>query len=272
MSSESAGSLPIDTSIAHPARRYNYWLGGKDNFAVDRASGDAITAAFPTTRLAVIENRAFLRRAVTHLTRDAGIRQFLDIGTGLPSANNTHEVAQGIAPEARIVYVDNDPLVLVHARALLSSGPAGATAYLQADLRDPEQILADPSLDRVLDRSQPVALMLVAVLHFLRESDDPYGKVAHLLDALPPGSYLVMSHGTNDFMDAATREAVEAANGPAGDFTARTAAQITRFFAGLEVLPPGLVPLAEWCAETEPEPRPTPADVAQYALVGRKPG
>ncbi|GAA2553953.1 hypothetical protein GCM10010435_25450 [Winogradskya consettensis] len=177
----------IDTSTAHPARRYNYWLGGKDNFAADRASGDAIAAAFPTTRMAVIENRQFLSRAVTHLTRDAGIRQFLDIGTGLPSADNTHEVAQAIAPDARIVYVDNDPLVLTHARALLTGTPAGATAYLHADLREPERILADPQLAEVLDLTQPVALMLVAVLHFVAESDDPYAKVAHLLDALPTG-------------------------------------------------------------------------------------
>ncbi|SHN43213.1 SAM-dependent methyltransferase [Cryptosporangium aurantiacum] len=271
MTSEFAASLPIDTSTAHPARRYDYWLGGKDNFAADRASGDAIAAAFPTARLAVLENRAFLRRAVTHLTKDAGVRQFLDIGTGLPSANNTHEVAQALAPETRVVYVDNDPMVLVHARALLTSTPEGRTTYLDADLRDPERILADENLADVLDLSQPVALMLVAVLHFVDESADPYAKVARLLDALPSGSYLVMSHGTNDFMDPATRAALDKAEGPSSDFHARDRARIERFFDGLELLEPGLVPLAEWRAEEEPQPRPAARDIAQYAAVGRKP-
>jgi hypothetical protein len=271
VTSEFAEALPIDTTTAHPARRYNYWLGGKDHFAADRISGDAITAAFPTTRLAVIENRAFLRRAVTHLTEQAGIRQFLDIGTGLPSANNTHEVAQAIAPESRIVYVDNDPMVLVHARALLTSTPAGATTYIQADLREPEHILADESLAEVLDFSQPVALMLIAVLHFVDEGADPYAKVARLLDALPPGSYLVMSHGTSDFMDPATRAALDSTTDAPKDFTARSKEQIERFFAGIELLTPGIVPLAEWRAQAEPEPRPAATDIAQYAVVGRKP-
>ena len=271
MTSEASAPLPLDTSTAHPARRYDYWLGGKDNFAADRASGDAILAAFPTARLAVVENRAYLRRAVTYLVQDAGIRQFLDIGTGLPSANNTHEVAQASAPESRIVYVDNDPMVLVHARALLTSAPAGATTYIDADLREPQRILDDPKLGEVLDLTKPVALMLIAVLHFVKESEEPYATVAHLLDALPSGSYLVMSHGTNDHMDAAMREAVEAANGPEGDFVARTKEQVTQFFQGLEMVAPGIVPLAEWRAEAEPEPRPAPVDIAQYAAVGRKP-
>src|SRR5258705_6448220 len=151
----------IDTKSPHPARRYNYWLGGKDHFAADRESGDAIAALFPTVRLAALENRNFMRRAVTFLSREAGVRQFLDIGTGIPAPNNTHEVAQALAPESRVVYVDNDPIVLSHARALLNSTPEGATAYIEADLRDHERILSDPYLRKTLDFSDPVALLLV---------------------------------------------------------------------------------------------------------------
>ena len=177
----------IDTTVPHPARRYNYWLGGKDNFQADRESGDAMAAAFPTIRTSALENRRFLQRAVGYLAREAGIRQFLDIGTGIPTANNTHEVAQAVAPESRVVYVDNDPIVLAHARALLTSSPEGATAYIDADLRDPEKILAHPELQRTIDLSQPVGLMLVAVLHFVPDGDDPYALVRRLLDALPAG-------------------------------------------------------------------------------------
>src|SRR5262249_22451014 len=156
-------------------RRYDYWLGGKDNFAADRESGDRIIAAFPTARVAALENRRFMRRAVAHLSREAGIRQFLDVGTGIPTSPNTHEIAQGIAPGARVVYVDNDPIVLAHARALLTSSREGATTYIDADLHRPDEILAHPDLLRTLDLSQPAALMLVAVLHFIPDADDPRG-------------------------------------------------------------------------------------------------
>jgi hypothetical protein len=217
VSSDSTSSR-LDTSVPHPARRYNYWLGGKDNFAADRESGDAIAAAFPAIRTAVQENRGFLQRAVTFLTKEVGIRQFLDIGTGLPTANNTHEVAQAIAPESRIVYVDNDPLVLVHARALLTSSPQGATAYLDADLRDSHRILAE--VRGTLDFSQPIAVMLVAILHFIPDEADPYGIVARLVDALPSGSYLVMSHATGDFWSAEAR--ADLASGRLGPLTPRT--------------------------------------------------
>src|SRR4051812_29557414 len=174
-------SANLHPETPHPARRYNYWLGGKDNFAADRAAADAIEAAFPHIRTAAVENRRFLQRAVRHLVEEAGIRQFLDIGTGLPTADNTHEVAQRIEPSARVVYIDNDPLVLAHARALLTSDPAGATAYLDADLRDADAILAQPELAEVLDLSQPVALLLVAVLHFIADDDQAYETVRKLV-------------------------------------------------------------------------------------------
>jgi S-adenosyl methyltransferase len=261
-------SVPsIDSSVAHPARRYDYWLGGKDNFAADRESGDAIAEKFPAIRTAVVENRRFLRRAVTYLSREAGIRQFLDIGTGLPTASNTHEVVQSIAPDSRIVYVDNDPLVLVHARALLTSDPAGATAYVDADLRATDNILADPTLRAVIDLNRPVALMLLAILHFLPESDDPYAIVRHLTESLPSGSFLVVSHATSDYLPPGLVSDIS--SGRHGQGRLRTEAEIARFFDGLGLVEPGLVPVAEWRAADEPQPRPAAAETAMYAGVAR---
>ncbi|HEX6967975.1 MAG TPA: SAM-dependent methyltransferase [Micromonosporaceae bacterium] len=263
----------IDTSVPHPARRYNYWLGGKDNFQADRESGDAIAAAFPGIRTAALENRYFLRRAVAYLAKEAGVRQFLDIGTGIPTADNTHEVAQRIAPESRIVYVDNDPIVLAHARALLTSTPEGATAYIDADLREPEKILNHPDLLRTLDLSQPVGLMLIAVLHFVMDHEDAYGLVAGLLDALPSGSYVALSHATFDFMTPEHRRSSEAAlaTGRHGAFRGRSRDEVVRFFDGLELVPPGVVLLSEWRADDEPQPRPPATEVAGYGAVARKP-
>lgn len=264
----------IDTSVAHPARRYNYWLGGKDNFQADRDSGDAMAAAFPTIRTAALENRRFLQRAVAHLAREAGIRQFLDIGTGIPTANNTHEVAQAVAPDARVVYVDNDPIVLAHARALLTSSAEGATAYIDADLRDPEKILHHPDLRRTLDLGQPVALMLVAILHFVPDTDDPYGVVRRLLAELPPGSYLAASHATYDQLPPDVAEAARVATrdgNPPGGINLRSRDDFARFFDGLEVVEPGVVSVAQWRAETEPQPRPTVDEVSMYGAVARKP-
>jgi hypothetical protein len=262
--------IPFDTSVPHPARRYNYWLGGKDNFAADRESGEAVAAAFPSIRLAAIENRRFLGRAVTFLARQAGIRQFLDIGTGIPSANNTHQVAQSIAPSSRIVYVDNDPIVLAHARALLTSSAAGATAYIDADLRDPETILTDPQLLHTLDLSEPVGLILVAILHFILDQDDPYGIVARLTAALPSGSYLAMSHATYDFLPAEAIAELDAANAARNVvFRARNRAEFTGFFDGLDLVAPGIVDVSEWRADDEPEPRPSVAETAVYCGVAQ---
>jgi hypothetical protein len=260
-------SPPIDTTVAHSARRYDYWLGGKDNFAADRESGDAIAAAFPTVRTAVIENRRFVRRAAAFLAGDAGIRQFLDIGTGIPTSPNVHEIVQGIAAAARVVYVDNDPIVLAHARALLASSAEGATAYIDADLREPDKIISNAELQGVLDFSRPVALMLAAILHFIPDEDDPYGIVARLAAVLPKGSYLVMSHATNDFL--APEEVAEIVAGRYGPFFARSEAEFARFFEGSELVSPGIVSVAEWRAEAEPQPRPTAAEAYTYCAVAR---
>jgi hypothetical protein len=267
-----AAAARIDTSVAHPARRYDYLLGGKDNFAADRDSADQVAAAFPTVRTAALENRRFLRRAVTHLAREAGIRQFLDIGTGIPTSPNLHEVAQGIAPDSHIVYVDNDPIVLAHARALLTSSPEGATAYLDADLHEPEKILADPDLLRTLDLSRPVALMLVAVLHFIPDADDPHDLLAPLVHALPSGSYLTLSHVTYDFLppqvvDQLSR--IEVTNPE--PFRARTRAEFTSFFDGLDLVDPGVVSVGEWRADDEPLPRPSAAETGFYCAMARVP-
>ncbi|MGX6605503.1 SAM-dependent methyltransferase [Micromonosporaceae bacterium Da 78-11] len=257
----------IDVTKPHAARRYNYWLGGKDNFAVDRASGDEILESFPTARIAALENRRFLQRAVRFLAAEAGIRQFLDIGTGLPTAENTHEVAQSIAPESRVVYVDNDPLVMSHARALLTSRPEGATTYLEADLRDPGRILADRGLRAVLDLDEPVGLMLVAVLHFIPGAGAAGPIVRTLLDALPSGSFLVASNATKDPLPPAMAAAYDAALA-AGvtNIWPRDRAEFSELFTGLELVEPGVVGVSEWRASGGADP----AHVAVHGAVGRK--
>jgi hypothetical protein len=256
----------IDTSVAHPARRYNYWLGGKDNFAADRASGDRIAELYPQIIKDVEANRHFLGDAVRWLTQTAGIRQFLDIGTGMPSAGNTHEVAQAIAPETRVVYVDNDPLVMVHARALLTSTNEGRTAYIHADLREAESILKHPDLAATLDTTQPVALMLVAVLHFLTIDDEAYGSVRTLIDALPTGSFVVISHATADFISPETAAALKAQN---AGIVGRSRKQVGRFLDGLDLVAPGLTTVDQW--RPDPHTEPTGHPVSVYGAVGRKP-
>jgi hypothetical protein len=263
----------IDTSKAHPARMYDYLLGGKDHFEADRAAIGALLKAVPNARTGARENRAFLGRAVRFLVAEAGIRQFLDIGAGLPTASNVHEVAQSIAPESRVVYVDNDPIVMAHARALLTSHPAGRTAYIQADLHDPAAILRHPSVRATLDLGRPVALMLVAVLHFFPDAEDPAGIVSALLAALPPGSYLVASQTTADFSDPGqAADGVQAVQRAGVPFQTRTAEEFADLaFAGLELVPPGLVAVSEWRPETEAGLRPLPAEVAYYGAAGKKP-
>ena len=259
---------PIDTSVAHPARRYNYWLGGKDNFAADRESGDAIKAVYPHIQTAAVQNRWFLQRVVRYLAAEAGIRQFLDIGTGLPTADNTHEVAQAINPAARIVYVDNDPLVLVHARALLTSDPRGKTAYIDADLRHPETILTADALTDTLNLNQPVALLVIAILHFLPDTEQAYTAVKTLMDALPPGSYLAASHATDDLLPAGTAEALTTVPGR-GDYTARSRAQFLHFFDGLHMLPPGVEVVSRWRPDSDDTP--PPEQVSVYGGLAVKP-
>jgi hypothetical protein len=256
----------FDTTIAHPARVYNYWLGGKDNYEADRQAGDQVIAAMPSILPTVQANRAFLRRGVQYLTAEAGIRQFLDIGTGLPVADNTHEVAQSIAPESRVVYTDNDPIVLAHARALLTSTPEGATDYIAADAWDTDAILAAAA--KTLDFSQPIALMVLAVMQYVPDSRHPHQIIARLMSALPPGSYLAMSDSTPDLdpgrvSDGAAR--LNARMGPA-QITPRTREDFARFFDGLDLIDPGLVPLPQWRAPASPSQL-----VSAYACIGRKP-
>jgi S-adenosyl methyltransferase len=256
----------FDTSVAHVARIYDYWLGGKDNYAVDRAAGDAALQAFPGLVDSVRANRAFLARAVTYLAGQ-GFRQFLDIGTGIPTANNTHEVAQSVAPQSRVVYVDNDPIVLAHARALLSGSPEGATEYLDADLRDTGTIIRDAR--RTLDFSQPVAIMLLTILHLISDEEDPYRIVATLMGAVPPGSALVISHVAADI----ETEALGAARDRVSQYmrerqTYRNHAEVSRFFDGLEVVEPGVVMAQQWRPNSDLEAR---ATSAVWCAVGIKP-
>ncbi len=236
----------VDTSVAHIARVYDYWLGGKNHFAADREAGDEAVRAYPDMHMSVRQNRAFLQRAVRYLA-GAGIRQFLDIGTGLPSADNTHEVAQAVAPESRVVYVDNDPIVLAHARALLTSSPEGVTGYLDADARETGTIITEAG--KLLDFGQPVAVMLIAVLHLIPEEDDPYQLVADLLAAVPSGSYLVVSHVASDLQRQSPGINAAAARLSQVMFqrvTARSQDQVLKLFNGLEILEPGIVPVQDW--------------------------
>jgi hypothetical protein len=273
MEDSAAGEAPvpeIDTSKPHSARMYDYYLGGKDHFAADREAADKVLAAFPSVRTASRENRAFLGRAVRYLAGQAGIRQFLDIGTGLPSAGNVHEIAQSVAPSSRVVYADNDPLVLTHAQALLTSGPEGRTAYIHADLRQPDKILSHPATRDVLDFTQPVALMLLAILHLIPDEDKPAEIVATLLDALPPGSYLVASHGTPEHDPSAAAGAVRAFREAGIPFHLRDTGDFARLaFSGLDLIPPGVVLVSEWRPDGT-GPRPTPAEVGWYGGVARK--
>jgi hypothetical protein len=262
-----AGSLPFDTSTAHQARIYDYLLGGKDNYAADRAAAEEALTIYPEWAFTARANRAFLGRVIRYLAGEAGIRQFLDIGTGIPTAGNTHQVAQAIAPESRVVYVDYDPVVLAHARALLTSGGAGATAYIDADLRDTAAILEQAA--ELLDFTKPVAVTLIAILHAIPDSDDPHAIVASLMDAVPSGSYLALSHLGPEFFDPDTlREAqVVSSRRIQQQMTWRNREQVARFFAGTDLVEPGLVRVEEW--RSEPGPGGTDQSPL-WSAVGRK--
>jgi hypothetical protein len=258
--------LGFDATVPNMARIYNYWLGGKDNFAADREAGDIALRNDPRSAYSVRANRGFLARTVRFLADNAGIRQFLDIGTGLPVANNTHEVAQAVGGESRVVYVDNDPMVLSHARALLRSSPEGRCSYIGADARDPGEILEAAA--ETLDFTQPVALMLVAVMHCVPDDDDPYGVVRTLLSAVPHGSYLVLSHPASDVNVEIRREVNRQMNAlMRTPVTLRTRYQVTRFFEGLDLLDPGVVLVSHWRPENEKEEQ-TPTSV--WGGVGLK--
>ena len=268
------GHPPVDlhTDQPHPARVYDYLLGGKDNFAADRAAAEAGLQANPNSRIPPRENRAFLGRVVRYLAAEAGIRQFLDIGTGIPTSPNVHEVAQEIEPRARIVYVDNDPIVLTQARALLTTGPHGRTAYIDADLRDVDAILGSADLQRTLDLRQPVGLLLIAVLHFIPDEDGPWALADRLLAALPSGSYLALSHLTGDFDPAAWAGVVAVYRRSGVTMQVRPKPDIDRFFAGLDLIDPGVVSLPHWRPDRSDVGRPpSDAAVSVYGGVARKP-
>jgi len=250
MAAGSRGRYGFDARVAHPARVYDYWLGGKDNFEADRIAGEETIAAYPAIRASARANRAFLARSVRYLAAEAGVRQFLDIGTGLPTASNTHEVAQSMAPESRIVYVDNDPLVLSHARALLTSSPEGVTAYLDADLRDTDQILEQAA--DTLDFTEPVAIMLLAILHYIPDLGEAQRIVARLIRAVPPGSYLTISHAASDISPEEMAEMIRRMNEhlAEGNHVGRTREVVAQFFDGLDVLEPGVVKITQWRPES----------------------
>jgi hypothetical protein len=259
-------SAGIDTTVPTTARMYDYWLGGQDHFAVDRVAALKVSEAAPESRLMAVENRRFLRRAVRYLAAEEGITQFLDIGTGLPTQGNVHQVAQKVNPGARVVYVDNDPMVLAHSRVLKTGGN---TAVIEADLREPQAILDQPDTRRLLDFSQPLAVLMVAVLHFISDADNPPAIVAALRDAVVPGSYLVMSHVISDFFpEMAARAAVHYKQVTSGA-TLRSREEVVRWFSGLELIEPGLVQVPYW----RPDELPSDADkVWLMGGVGRKPG
>ena len=256
----------IDSSVPHSARIFNYWLGGKDNYPADREAGDRFREVFPEIVDLARSGRQFLVRAVRYLVAEAGVRQFLDVGTGLPTANNTHEVAQGIAPESRIVYVDNDPLVLAHAHALLVGTPEGATDYIEADLNDPEAILAQAA--KTLDFGKPVAIVLMGILAHIEDYDRALAIVRHLMDAVPAGSYLVIRDGTDT--DPAYKEAIGRYNqSGAVPYNLRSPEQIAGYLDGLDLVEPGLVSCPEWRPDTTDLG--TPVELAVLGAIGRKP-
>ncbi len=258
---------PFDTTVANQARIYDYLLGGKDNYAADRAAVDAVLKVAPQMGFTARANRAFLGRVVRYLAGEAGIRQFLDIGTGIPTAGNTHQVAQGVAPEARVVYVDYDPVVLAHARALLTGSEAGATEYIDADLRDTGKIITGAG--RLLDFSKPVAVTMLLVLHVIPASDDPWALVARVMDALPPGSYLAVSHLGSDLLDPEAKQGFEGvvSRSAQQQYIGRDRQEMLRFFTGTDLVEPGLVRVEEW------RPDPDPGETGRSAVwcgLGRK--
>jgi hypothetical protein len=274
----SDGSLPasvdLRTDIPHPARMYDYYLGGKDNFPADRAAAAQVVQLLPSAPAGSRANRRFLGRAVRYAA-ELGIRQFLDIGTGIPASNNTHEVAQAASPDARVVYVDNDPIVLTHARALLRGTAEGRTAYIDADFRDPDSILQAAQTKELLDFTQPVALLVVALLHFFSDTDNPQALLARYVEALPPGSLLILTHGTGELMDPEIAARIEDTYTKSGlNIRSRSHVQVLEFFKGLDLVEPGLVPVHEWRPDpdNEDDRLMTREEVAGYGGVALKRG
>ena len=271
LGSPAEGDEPVDLKLDRPhvARMYDYYLGGKTHFPADRAAVDKIMPVMPQIMTSARANRAFMHRATRCLAADYGIRQFLDIGTGIPTSPNLHEVAQGVAPESRVVYVDNDPIVLVHARALLASAPEGRTAYIDADVRKPETILAAPRLAEVLDLTAPIALSLVALLHFIMDDEKPRDIVRYLVDALPAGSFLVMSHVTGDPDPQWVARCEQTYTNSGTPAKARSKEEFAAFFEGLDLIEPGIAMVSRWRPGTEEMVADIEAPL--YGAVARKP-
>jgi SAM-dependent methyltransferase len=265
------GPIELRQDVPHTARMYDYYLGGKDNYEADRAAAEKVLQVWPGVRLAARKNREFMHRAVTYLAGEQGVTQFLDIGTGIPTRPNLHQVAQGVDPHARVVYVDHDPIVLAHARALLVGTPEGRTEYIDADVTEPRAILTAPKLHATLDLSRPVALSLLALLHFVPDSLDAYGIVATLLEPLASGSYLLLSHVTPDFDPAGVARAEEIYRQSGVEAQARTYAEFGKFFEGLELVEPGIVPPHRWRWHGVPASEDMDVAVTAYVAVARKP-
>ncbi|MBB5937012.1 SAM-dependent methyltransferase [Streptomyces zagrosensis] len=263
-------NLSMTTGTAHSARMYDYFLGGKDNYPADWEASERVLEVLPTARTIARTNRAFLHRAVEYLTRTAGVTQFLDIGTGIPTEPNLHQVAQGAAPAARVVYADNDPIVRSHAQALLRSTPQGRTSYLQADLRDPAGIIGSREVRETLDLTRPVALTLSSVLHFLPEGHDPYAIASELLRPLPAGSYLALSYATTDFAPQEMARAAEVYRQSGVSLRQGTKADAVRFFDGLDLVDPGVTPIHRWRPDPGAGTGLRDADVSMYGGVARK--
>ncbi|WP_458090790.1 SAM-dependent methyltransferase [Streptomyces malaysiensis] len=278
MTHELPNALNLRTDKAHSARMYDFYLGGKGNYEADREAAARVAASYPGIFVCARENRAFMHRATRVLARDHGIRQWLDIGTGIPTKPNLHEVAQSVAPDARIVYVDNDPIVLVHAQTLLNSSAEGRTDYIRADVNEPDTILRSPELSETLDLTRPVVLSLNALMHFVTDAQDAHGIVRRLMDALPSGSALALSHCTPDFDPETWQKVTDIYNQAGTPVQFRDKAAVTDFFAGLDLIEPGIVVGHRWRpatedggADREDGPAPSDADVSLWAGVGIKP-
>ncbi|MFE9768136.1 SAM-dependent methyltransferase [Streptomyces sp. NPDC005808] len=261
------GSARLNTSVAHNARVWNYWIGGKDNYEVDQQVGDQVAAMFPVIRDVARADREFLGRAVTYLAADCGVRQFLDIGTGLPTMDNTHQIAQRVAPESRIVYVDNDPIVLLHARTLLTGTPEGTTDYIDADVHRPDVVVQGAAASLDLDR--PVAVMMLGILNFVLDTGQAQDIVRRVMASVPSGSYLALTHPTTD-ADLGGEGNIEAMDfwnrNATPPITARSRAEVTAFFDGLDLITPGIVSCSQWHARAE-----SATALPQFGAVARKP-
>ena len=264
-------AVDLDVGRAHGARIYDYILGGKDNYEPDRAAGEESLEVWPALRIHMQANRTFMHRAARFLAAECGIRQFLDIGTGIPTAPNLHEVVQAVAPDSRVVYVDNDPVVLAHARALMSSTREGRTDYIHGDMRDPEAILAAPQLRQTLDLNRPIGLMLIAMLHFIEDDAEALRVARHVIDILPPGSYFAATIATDDFAPEPLAKVRDLYHSHGETLRWRTKAQAEQFFEGLELEEPGLVQMHKWRPDPIHIGKIDDADIAMYGAVGRKP-